>query len=197
MLNHTKTHNISPNQSLEVHISSHTTPNILQNPSDTNFIILQNPSMFREKVSKHWNTNKSKTQHLNKNIEIQTLKFREIQNSARWVYRGRERKHGYLGRVRSWWTDRFQCRWEMGLLVVLGLRKDGFFSQKIFSLVRLWWIEPLVFDIKVGKRKIKGSECLFREVGEMSEWGSWIWSNGIWRKRAKIGGYLQTSTIKG
>ena len=174
MLNHTITHNISPNQSLEVHISSHTMPNILQNPLDTNFIILRNPSMFREKVSKHWNANKSKTQHLNKNIEIQTLKFREIQNSARWVYKGRERKRGHLGRVQSWWTNRFQRWWEIGLSVVLGLRWDGFFSQKIFSRVRLWWIEPLVFDIKARKRKIKGSEYWFRKVGEMSEWGSWI-----------------------
>ena len=102
-----------------------------QNPSDTNFIILQNPSMFREIRKKHWNTNKSKTEHLNKNFEIQTLKFRGIQNRARWVYGGRERerKRGHLGRVRSWWTDWFWRRWEMGLSLVLGLLWDGFFSQ--------------------------------------------------------------------
>ena len=83
-----------------------------------------------EKLEKeHWNTNKSKIEHLNKNFEIQTLKFRGIQNRARWVYGGRERKRGHLGRVRSWWTDRFRRRWEMSLSVVLGLRWDGFFSQ--------------------------------------------------------------------
>ena len=27
--------------------------------------------------------------------------------------------------------------------------------------------------------------CWFREVGEMSEWGGWVMSNVIWRKRAK------------
>ena len=26
---------------------------------------------------------------------------------------------------------------------------------------------------------------MFREVGEISEWRSWIWSDGIRRKRAK------------
>ena len=66
---------------MEVHISSHRKSIILQNPSDTNFIILQNPSMFREiekniqtqtKVKqstwtktleyKHWNLEEYKTE---------------------------------------------------------------------------------------------------------------------------------------
>lgn len=42
-------------------------------------------------------------------------------------------------------------------------------------------LKPLEFEIKAAKRKNKGSDlCWFRELGEMSEWGSWIWSNGIW-----------------
>ena len=72
--------NIFPNQSFSVHISSHTKSIILQNPSDTNFIILQNLSMFREieKIEtqtkakqstwtktlkyKHWNLKEYKTE---------------------------------------------------------------------------------------------------------------------------------------
>ena len=125
--------NIYPNQSFSVHISSHKNSIILQNPSDTNFIILQNPSMFREiEKKKHWNTNKSKTEHLNKNFEIQTLKFRGIQNRAVGLRRERERERTWspaevgADELTEYWCRRW---WEMSLSVVLGLCLDGFFSQ--------------------------------------------------------------------
>ena len=176
--------NIYPNQSFSVHISSHTKSIILQNPSDPNFIILKNPSMFREIEIKHWNTNKSKTEHLNKNFEIQTLKFRGIQNRATWVYGERERERGHLQRSELMnWLMSAQVRDELvgGARSLLGW---VLLSMDVVTREIMRWTEPLEFYIKAGFQKKSrkwfyvGSE---REVGEMSEWGSWVLSNGIWR----------------
>ena len=127
-----------------------------------------------EKLKNHWKTNKSKTEHLNKNFEIQTLKFRGIQNRARWVYGGRKRKRGHLGRGRSWWIDWCQRRWEMSLSVV-----HHAWDYEMNWTTGVWykgWVSEKVKEVIL---------CWFREVGEMSEWGSWVMSNVIRRKRAK------------
>ena len=160
--------NIYPNQSFSVHISSH-----------TKSIILQNPSMFREIGKKHWNTNKSKTEHLNKNFEIQTLKFRGIQNRATWVYgeRERERERGHLQRSELMnWLMSAQVRDELvgGARSLLGW---VLLSIDVVTREIMRWTEPLEFDIKAGFQKKSrkwfyvGSE---REVGDMSERGSWV-----------------------
>ena len=183
MLTHTTTHNIYSNQSFSIHISSQTKLIILQNPSDTNFIILQNPSMFREIEKKHWNTNKIKTEHLNKKFEIQTLKFRGTQNRARWVYGGRERKHGHLGRGRSWWTDWCRRRWEMRVSVELGLCLDGFFSQPCPRHEIMRCTTPMNFDIKAGSQKMSRKRFYVGWVRWVNG-GGWVMSNVIWRKWA-------------
>ena len=128
--------------------------------------------MFREIEKKHWNTNKRKTEHLNKNFEIQTLKFRGIQNRARWVYGGRERKRGHLGRGRSWWTDWCRRRWEMSLSVVLGLRLDG---SSLNRCCHAWdyemnWTTGVWYKGWVSEKVKKVILCWFGEVGEMSKW---------------------------
>ena len=169
MLTYTITHNIYPNQSFSVHISSQTKSIILQNPSYTNFIILQNPSMFREiekKKKKHWNTNKIKTEHLNKNFEIQTLEFRGTQNRARWVFEGRERENVVtwaevgadeltegVGGARSLlgWVllSTVPHAWDYEMSNTTGVWYKGWVSEKVKEVILCW----------------------FREVGEKSRRG--------------------------
>ena len=146
-----------------------------QNPSDTNFIILQNPSMFREIGKKHWNTNKSKTEHLNKNFEIQTLKFRGIQNRARWVYGGREREREKKNVV-TW------AEFGADELTVLAPVRDGLvagagsslgwviLSIDVVTREIMRWTEPLEFDIKAGSQK-KSRKWIY--VGS-ERWVRWV-----------------------
>ena len=74
MLTHTITHNIYPNQSFSIHISSQTKSIILQNPSDTNF--LQNPSLHQTQISLFYKTHQC-LEKLKK-----TLKHKQNQNRA-------------------------------------------------------------------------------------------------------------------
>ena len=164
--------NIYPNQSFSVHISSHTKSIILQTHQTQISLFYKTHQCLEKLKKKHWNTNKIKIEHLNKNFEIQTLKFRGTQNKARWFYGGRERKRGHLGRGRSWWTDWCRRRWEMSLSVVLGLCLDG---SSLNRCCHAWdyemkWTTGVWYKGWVSEKVKKVILCWFREVGEMSKW---------------------------
>ena len=106
MLTYTITHNIYPNQSFSVHISSQTKliilqnpsdTNFLQNPSDTNFIILQNPSMFREIEKNNETQTKSKQSTWTKTLKYKHWNFEEHKTEQGGFTEG-ERKRSHLGR---------------------------------------------------------------------------------------------------
>ena len=143
--------------------------------------------MFRE-IEKNIETQtKSEQSTWTKTLKYKHWNFRGTQNRARWVYGGRERKRGHLGRGRSWWTDWCWRRWELRVSMVLGLCLDGFFSQPCPTREIMRWTTPLEFGIKAGsqKRSRKWFLCWFREVSEIREWGGWVISNVIRRKGAK------------
>ena len=99
--------------------------------------------MFRE-IEKNIETQtKSKQSTWTKTLKYKHWSFRGTQNRARWVFGGRERNRGHLGRGRSWWTDWCWRRWEMRVSMVLGLCLDGFFSQPCPTREIMRWTTPL------------------------------------------------------
>ena len=142
--------------------------------------------MFREIEKKNIETQKKAKQSAwTKTLKYKHWNLEEYKTEQRgFTERERERERGHLQRSELMnWLMSAQVRDELvgGARSLLGW---VLLSMDVVTREIMRWTEPLEFDIEAGFQKKSrkwfyvGSE---REVGEMSEWGSWVLSNGIWR----------------
>ena len=182
--------NIYPNQSFSVHISSHTKSIILQTHQTQISLFYKTHQCLEKLKKKNIETQtKAKQSTWTKTLKYKHWNLEEYKTEQRgFAERERERENVVTCRGRSWWTDWILMSALVRDELVGGARSLlGWVLLSIDVITReiMRWTEPLEFDVKAGfQKKLRkwfyvGSE---REVGQMSEWGSWVLSNGIWRK---------------